>query len=451
MLRSEPVIVTAGAAVLAQALADQAAQVVEVDWRPPVAGTEAALLKVLADPRREAANALALERMTATRPQVVTVAPAAELLGLEPGTFLHAGPPITWDRTSGPLRGALIGAALFEGLVATPEKAESRFAAGEYTLEPCHHHGAVGPMAGVVSPSMWMWVVEDEGRRAVCSLNEGLGKVLRMGAFGPAVIERLTWMSTVLGPALRDALADFGPLDARAHMAQALQMGDELHNRNRAATSLLTRVLGSSLAKGSHAPEIFAFIDTNDHFFLNIGMASAKLSCDGARDIPGSSIVTAMARNGTDFGIQVSGCGSQWFTGPAGVPDGLYMGDYGPEDANPDIGDSTIMETAGLGAFAMAAAPAIVRFIGGTVDQAIPATLSMYEITKGEHPAYALPPLEFRGSPVGIDVALIARTGILPVVNTGIAGKVAGTGQVGAGLVRPPANVFTDALSALAS
>lgn len=451
LLRSEPVIVTAGTAALAQALTDQAVPVVEVDWRPPVPGTEAALAKVLADPRREAANALALERMTATRPQVVTVAPAAELLGLDPGTFLHAGPPITWDRTSGPMRGALIGAALFEGLAATPEEAETRFASGEYTLEPCHHRGAVGPMAGVVSPSMWMWVVEDEGRRAVCSLNEGLGKVLRMGAFGPEVIDRLQWMSKVLGPALRDAIEDFGGLDARAHMAQALQMGDELHNRNRAATSLLTRVLGSSIAKGPHAAEIFAFIDTNDHFFLNIGMASAKLSCDAARDIPGSSIVTAMARNGTDFGIQVSGCGARWFTGPAGVPDGLYMGDYGPEDANPDIGDSTIMETAGLGGFAMAAAPAIVRFIGGTVDQAIPATMSMYEITSGEHPSYALPPLEFRGSPVGIDVALIARTGILPVVNTGIAGKVAGTGQVGAGLVRPPANVFTDALAALAS
>jgi hypothetical protein len=157
-----------------------------------------------------------------------------------------------------------------------------------------------------------------------------------------------------------------------------------------------------------------------------------------------------MARNGTDFGIQVSGLGDRWFTGPAGVPDGLYLGAYGPADANPDIGDSTITETAGLGGFAMAAAPAIVRFVGGDVSDAMAATRSMYEITLAEHPAYQIPGLDFRGTPVGVDVTLVARTGLLPTVNTGIAGRVAGTGQVGAGLVSPPASAFTSALAALA-
>ncbi|WP_162795331.1 DUF1116 domain-containing protein, partial [Nonomuraea lactucae] len=368
--------------------------------------------------------------------------------------FLHAGPPIDWERASGPMRGALIGAMLLEGYARDEEEARRRLASGEVRLEPCHHHRAVGPMAGVVSPSMWMFEVRDaeHGGVAYCSLNEGLGKVLRYGAYGAEVLDRLGWMDRVLGPVLSAAVELTGPIDLRAMIAQALQMGDELHNRNRAATSLLLRELAPAVVDASpgSAAEVLRFIGGNDHFFLNAGMAAAKVSTDAARDVPGSSMVVAMARNGTDFGVQISGLGDRWFTGPAGVPDGLYLGAYGPEDANPDIGDSTITETSGLGGFAMAAAPAIVRFVGGEVADAVAATRSMYEITLAEHPAFQIPGLGFRGAPVGVDVTLVARTGLLPVVNTGIAGRVAGTGQVGAGLVRPPAEAFTAALTALA-
>jgi hypothetical protein len=311
-------------------------------------------------------------------------------------------------------------------------------------------------MAGVVSLSMWVLVVEDAetGRRSYCSLNEGLGKVLRYGAYGPEVIERLRWMSAVLGPVLGRAVRRHGPLDLKAMMAQALQMGDELHNRNRAATSLLVRELAGDLVE-SGAPQddvadVLRFVNGNDHFFLNLGMAAAKLSADAARDVPGSSVVVAMARNGTDFGIQVSGTGDRWFTGPAGVPDGLYLGSYGPQDANPDIGDSAITETIGVGGFAMAASPAIVRFVGGEVPDALAATQRMYEITTAENPAFQIPILSFRGAPTGIDVVKVARTGVLPVINTGMAGKIAGTGQVGAGLVSPPADIFAEALTTLA-
>ncbi|GAA5079883.1 hypothetical protein HNP84_000775 [Thermocatellispora tengchongensis] len=454
LLGREPVVITVGAEPLGEALDAQAVPRVPVAWRPPMAGTAAALDTVLADPRRERANALAVDRMTSARPQLVGVRPAREVLGLTPGAFLHAGPPITWERASGPMRGALVGAMLLEGLARDPQDAERRLAAGEASLEPCHHHRTVGPMAGVVSPSMWMFEVRDaeHGGVAYCSLNEGLGKVLRYGAYGPEVLERLRWMGAVLGPVLAAALARSGPVDLRALTSQALQMGDELHNRNRAATSLLVREIAPAVVEASpeHAAEVLRFINGNDHFFLNPGMAACKVSADAARGVPGSSMVVAMARNGTDFGIQVSGLGDRWFTGPAGVPDGLYLGAYGPDDANPDIGDSTITETAGLGGFAMAAAPAIVRFVGGDVSDATAATRSMYEITLAEHPAYQIPGLGFRGTPVGIDVALVARTGLLPVVNTGIAGRVAGTGQVGAGLVSPPASAFTEALAALA-
>ncbi|WP_248965648.1 DUF1116 domain-containing protein [Sphaerisporangium perillae] len=453
MLDGEPRVITAGAAVLAEALDQQAVPRLGVDWRPPLPGTSQALAKVLADPRRERANEIAVGRMLSARPRLVGVRPAREVLDLPPRTFFHAGPPIDWERASGPMRGALTGAAIFEGLAADAEEAERLLVAGSVKLDSCHHHRTVGPMAGVVSPSMWMFeVVDDEhGGTAYCSLNEGLGKVLRYGAYGPEVIERLRWMGEVLGPVLAAALAVSGPIDLRSLIAQALQMGDELHNRNRAATSLFVREMAAAVVEAApeHAAAVLRFINGNDHFFLNAGMAAGKVGADAARDVPGSSLVVAMARNGTDFGIQVSGLGDRWFTGPAGVPDGLYLGAYGPEDANPDIGDSTITETSGLGGFAMAAAPAIVRFVGGDVSDAVAATRSMYEITLAEHPVYQIPGLGFRGTPTGIDIALIARTGQLPVVNTGIAGRVAGTGQVGAGLVTPPAEAFTAALTAL--
>lgn len=457
LLSREPSIVTAGVGLFADALRAQAAQVTEVDWRPPMTGTEADLATVMADPRREAANALAVSRLMSAGAELVDVRPAHECLGMEKGTFLHAGPPMEWEQASGPMRGALIGAMLYEGLAENPGQAEDALASGDgITLDPCHHHGTVGPMAGVVSPSMWMFELRDpiHGGTAYCSLNEGLGKVLRYGAFGPEVIERLHWMSRVLGPLLQQAVRAHGPLDVKAIIAAMLQMGDEGHNRNRAGSLMALRDLLPSLitvdAPASDIAEAVRFAGANEHFFLNLGMPACKLATDAARDVPGSTMVVAMARNGTDFGIQTSGTGDQWFTGPANTPEGLFLGDFGPEDANPDIGDSAITETAGIGGFAMAAAPAIVRFVGGDVPMALRTTRTMYEITLGEHPAYQVPILEFRGTPTGIDVTRVVRTGILPQINTGMAGAVAGTGQVGAGLVNPPEQCFPAALAALA-
>jgi hypothetical protein len=355
------------------------------------------------------------------------------------------------------MRGALLGAMLFEGWADSPEDAEAQLAAGRITLEPCHHRDAVGPMAGVTSPSMWLYELRDDvhGNTSWCSLNEGLGKVLRYGAYGDEVVERLHWMNRVLGPLLQTAIRTGGPIDVKAIISQMLQMGDEGHNRNRAGSLMLLReLLPSMIAADRPADEIaecVRFSGANEHFFLNLGMPACKLATLAAHGIPGSTVVTTMARNGTDFGIRVSGTGDQWFTGPAQTPAGLYLGSYGPEDANPDIGDSAITETGGIGGFAMAAAPAIVRFVGGEVPMALAATRSMYDITVGEHPAYQVPILEFRGTPTGIDVCAVARTGVLPQINTGMAGRVAGTGQVGAGLVKPPVECFTGALEALAA
>jgi hypothetical protein len=455
-------VVSVGVDLLAQAVADQAAPVSRVDWRPPLAGTEDDLATVALDPLRGAANADALERVLGVQAVLVDVLPAHEAVGLERGEFLHAGPPIAWDRASGPLRGALMGGAVLEGLVDTPEEAAELFEGGLHVrLEPCHHRRSVGPMAGVVTPSMWMFVLEDPatGARTHCTLNEGLGKVLRYGAYSPEVLTRLRWMGEVLGPLLQQAVratvAQEAPVDVTAILGQMLQMGDEAHNRNRAGTLMLLRDLAPAMVSSGTDPaqvaEALRFIGGNDHFFLNLAMPACKLALDAGRDVPGSTMVVAMSRNGTDFGIQVSGTGDEWFTGPAQVADGLYLGDYGRDDANPDIGDSAITETAGLGGFAMATAPAIVRFVGGSVPDALATTRRMQEIALGENPRWSIPILEFAGVPTGIDVTRVCRTGILPQINTGMAGRRAGVGQVGAGLVNPPEEIFPKARTRLAA
>jgi len=450
-------IATAGAGLLADALDAQAVDVARVDWQPPMDGTSDDLAAVALDPRRRDANARAVQAMLDVQAVLVDVAPASEVLGLERGEFLHAGPPIEWERTSGPLRGALMGAAAYEGLVDTPEQAAELFTKGtSATFGPCHHRSAVGPMAGVVSPSMWMFVLEDPatGKRTYCSLNEGLGKVLRYGAYAPEVLDKLRWMSAVLGPLLAEAVRAGEPVDVTGILTQMLQMGDEAHNRNRAGTLMLMRDLAPAMVESSASATDIAqalrFIGGNDHFFLNLAMPACKLALDAARGTEGSTMVVAMARNGTDFGIQTAGTGDEWFTGPAQIADGLYLGDYGPDDANPDIGDSAITETAGIGGFSMATAPAIVRFVGGSVPDALATTRRMGEITLAENPRWSIPVLDFQGAPTGIDVTKVCRTGILPQINTGMAGRVAGVGQVGAGLVNPPAEIFPAALAALA-
>ena len=446
-------IATVGIDLIDEALLDQSSTPVTARWRPPSDPSLAPLLSAIALSEVVAeANQEALTRLTSARPHLIGIDKAANAVGLEKGTFLHAGPPITWERASGPLRGALIGAALLEYPEETPAGAIRRFEQDEFTLEPCHHRAAVGPMAGVVSSSMPMFVIEDSltGLRAHCTLNEGLGKVLRFGAYSDEVLDRLKWIEHVLAPVLNETINAGEPIDLYAMVSEALQMGDECHNRNRAATSLFLRAIGPRLIKSnrpsSDVAACFSFISGNDHFFLNLLMPAGKVAADSARGISGSTVVVAMARNGTDFGIRLSGTGDEWFTGPCAIPEGLLFAGYEPEDANPDIGDSTIAETVGVGGFAMAAAPAIVKFVGGTSRLASARTRAMYDITIGEHPLFRLPAFDFRGTPVGIDAALVCRTGLVPAVNTGIAGRQAGVGQVGAGLVEPPMQCFDAAL-----
>ena len=454
-----------GLASFAENLRRAGATAIQLDWRPPGGGAPEiqAALEACLDPGGEVvleiavANREAVERVLAARPTIVGIAAAGEVIpGMRRDLILHAGPPVAWERMSGPTRGAVMGSLVYEGLAATPAEAAERAASGSISFAPCHHHQAVGPMAGVITASMPVWIIENSafGNRAFATLNEGLGKVLRYGAYDEEVIERLRWMERVLAPVLRETLLAHGPLDLGSVIAQALQMGDEVHNRNRAATSLLIRNLAPHLVR-THFPadvlsEVLRFMNGNDHFFLNLSMAASKAALDPAAGVANSTMVTIMARNGTEFGIQISALPGRWFTAPAPMVEGLYLTGFSAADAAPDIGDSVITETAGLGGMAMAAAPAIVQFVGGSAQQALEFTRRMYEITLAEHPTYRIPALDFRGTATGVDILKVVESGTVPIVNTGIAHKQPGIGMVGAGLVKPPIECFNKALLAFA-
>jgi hypothetical protein len=449
-------VVNVGLAGMAEPMTRQEVPVIDVDWRPPADGVQR-LRATRSGVDMDAANEEVVRRIKQGRAVLTGMGIAKDVIpGYHDRLFLHAGPPVTWERMCGPMRGAVMGALIYEGIAPDEQEAERIASSGEIEFAPCHHYHTVGPMAGVVSPSMPVFIVENKifGNRAYSTQNEGLGKVLRYGGMGPEVYERLKWMEQVLYPVLAKALAAIPDgIDIKSIIAQAMHMGDESHNRNRAATSLLLRAFAPALARTSDDREVLAkvieFIDRNDHFFLNLSMAAGKATLEPAEGVEGSTIVTVMARNGTDFGIRLASMPERWFTAPADQVNGLYFPGFTMDDANPDIGDSTITETAGYGGFAMAAAPAITQFVGGTPDMALQATREMYEITFSEHEGFTIPILNFRGTPLGIDVRKVMETGILPQINTGIAHRLPGFGMVGAGILRAPKKCFADAFEAL--
>ncbi|HMB24966.1 MAG TPA: DUF1116 domain-containing protein [Anaerolineales bacterium] len=449
-------VINVGLTSMAKSVSDQGVEVIDLDWQPPKEGV-ARLRQTKSGVSIDAANQEVVSRIQRGQAVLVGMGIARDVIpGMHDRMLLHAGPPIEWDRMCGPTRGAVMGALIYEGLAQDENEAARLAASGAIEFSPCHHHHSVGPMAGVVSPSMPVWIFENKafGNKAYCTLNEGLGKVLRYGGMGPEVYARLKWMASDLYPALDRALQSLpNGIDIKSLIAQALHMGDECHNRNRAATSLFLRAIGPALARTNRDNEVLAkvieFIDRNDHFFLNLSMPAGKAMLEAAEGVEGSTIVTVMARNGTDFGIRLASMPERWFTAPAGQVQGLYFPQYTEKDANPDIGDSTITETAGYGGMAMAAAPAITKFVGGTPQMATQNTLEMYEITFGEHEHLTIPSLDFRGTPLGIDVRKVMETGILPRINTGIAHKDPGVGMVGAGILRAPEKCFQDAFEAI--
>ncbi len=407
------------------------------------------------------ANAAVIAEIKKARPRLVDVKPAESCIpALSAGmTLLHAGPPIAWPDMTGPMQGAVLGASMFEKWAANPAEAEALAASGKIRFLPCHDNSAVGPMGGITSRHMPVLVVRnaEQGNFAYCNLNEGIGKVMRFGAYEGEVQTRLAWMRDVLGPTLSDALTRISDgIDLTALMAQAITMGDEFHQRNIAASALLLKALAAEIAGGASSAaakqESLRFLGRTDQFFLNVAMAYGKCAMDAGAKVRAGSIVTAMTRNGRDFGIRVSGLGARWFTAPVNTPSGLFFTGYSQEDASPDIGDSAITETLGIGGAAMIAAPGVTRFVGaGGFSEALEISEEMREIYIDTNPMFQIPTWDFQGACLGLDVRRVVETGITPVINTGIAHRKAGIGQVGAGTVHPPLACFEQALEALAA
>ncbi len=465
LIKEGPRVVNIGLDSFADNLASLGAPVTRLDWRPPGEGDAelARLVAELADDTEGAgalireANGVALSRFLAARPMWVGMARAIDVIpGMDDHTILHAGPPVDWDGMCGPIKGAVVGALLYEGWARSEKQAWRLAASGRIRYSPCNDHQAVGPMAGIISPSMPVMVVRNEtaGNIAYATMNEGWGRALRFGAYDPPVIRKLKWMEKTLAPALKGAVEQMGGIDVRSMTARALHMGDECHNRDVAATTLLFRDLTLALAGTVRSRSVLAsvldFLAHQEHFFLNVSMAACKAALQAAEGVPNSTMVTVLARNGRELGLRVSALPDRWFAAITGTAEGLFFPGYSAADANPDIGDSAISEAAGIGAFVMATAPAITQVIGGTTETALAATQNMYRITLGENPNYTLPILGFRGGPAGIDVRRVVETGITPLIDTGIAHKDPGHGSIGAGIAKAPLACFNEALRAMA-
>ena len=466
LLNNPPRVINIGIKSFTEPILDFGGEAVQFTWRPRAGGNKK-LIRVLneLDKRSEeidAANEKVVERLVSGQPVLKDVRPGYELipeLDVEEKVILHAGPPIKWENMTGPMQGSCIGASLFEGWAETEEEARQQLENGEVRFIPCHHVGAVGPMGGITTKNFPMLLVEneadesEEGSRGVSIMNEGIGEVLRFGANSENVINRLKWMRDVLGPVLGKAVRTFEEgMDLNVMIARSIGMGDEFHQRNIAASLVFLKeiapaIVGLEDVSSKEKEEVIQFLADTDQFFLNIAMAASKAIVEYARKITEGTIVTTMARNGENFGVRVAETGDEWYTAPVNKPNGLFFTGYSAEDANPDIGDSSITETVGLGGMAMIAAPGVTRFVGlSGLDDAREISEEMAKITVSNNSTWSIPNWDFKGAVAGIDIRKVVETGITPIINTGMAHKNAGVGQVGAGTVRASLGSFEEAL-----
>ena len=465
LLARKPKIINVGLKSFAETAGTYGCEAVQYDWMPP-AGGNVEMIRMLRFLRNcpeidiNEANERVIAKIVAGRPVIRDVVPAKTVIPelSEGKVILHAGPPIRYEEMPDPMQGSCIGAVLFEGWASDEETARRLLESGEIVFIPCHHVHTVGPMGGITTANMPVFVIENEdgGERGYCTMNEGIGKVLRFGAYSKEVIDRLCWMRDVLGPTLSRAIRSKAPgIAVNPMIAKAVAMGDEFHQRNIAASLVFLKEVAPSITglemDEKDRQDVIRFLSDTDQFFLNIMMATAKAVMDSARTIQEGTIVTAMCRNGKEFGIRIAGMGDTWFTGPVNIPKGLYFAGYDREDGCPDMGDSAITETFGVGGMAMIAAPAVTRFVGaGGYEDALRTSNEMKEITIDRNPNFIVPNWNFQGICLGIDARLVVEKGIVPVINTGIAHKIAGYGQIGAGTVRPPMECFEKAVAAYA-
>ena len=451
-------VVNVGLDLLADSIHRQGRDVVTIDWRIPAAGDEQSIraLQRLMGQQAElidAANAEVFRRLDTASPMLTGVAKALDVVPrMTDRTILHSGPPLDWLEFCDPLRRSVRATVMAEGWARNRDEAEKLVESGEVTLDSANHHATVAPMATAIGPSDPVFVVGFDEYTAYSPINQGPGKTAWFGVDEPEAVEHLAWLAQVAGPILRRAISSAGPIDVFAMATNGLHMGDDLHMRTQASGNLLLRHLFGDLIDTSarYLADFARFWSANHLFFLNIAMAAAKATTTWASEVPNSSVVTAMARNGTTFGIRVAGAGDDWFIAPAlAVEHAMYYSGYGPDTSAPDIGDSAVLELIGLGGPAAAGSPAVAAFVGGTMADARAVTEQLSHISIGRSSRFTIPTLDYLGTPVGVDIRKVVELQITPSINTGILHRSEGTGQIGAGLAAAPIDVFRAALLAL--
>ncbi len=403
-----------------------------------------------------AANQAAYEQLTKADPVLVDIRTALEVVpNMTNETVLTSGPPMRWDEYVGGQRNAIIGGALHEGLAGSRDEAIALLDAGKIVVSSCHEHDCIGSVAGIYTASMPVFVVEDRhgGTRAFCNFYEGPSRYrLNYGYYSEEVHQNLQHIADVISPVLADAVRLAGGLPLKPLIQRALHMGDELHSRNTAGTILFTRelfpfIVDVARKRPEDVKATLAFIRESDYFFLRLSMATAKATANAAHGIAGSSVVTGMTISCRDFAIRVSGLDETWFHGPHPKLQGRFFEGFTEEDVEWMGGESHHTQVIGLGAFSQAAAFGLQAYQGGSAEAMVANNLEMYRITVGEHPDFRIPYFGFRGSPVGIDVLKVVETGVVPLIDGGLAGR--GGGQIGAGVLMAPMECFTAAAAEL--
>ncbi|WP_200944627.1 MULTISPECIES: DUF1116 domain-containing protein [unclassified Aureimonas] len=391
------------------------------------------------------ANAIALERIAGARPILSGLERAGSALGLAEGQLGHAGPPFcSLDEIPATVFNALAGAVLHEGWAGTLSEAGSLIRNGKIGLKSNHDLGTVSPMAGVVRPSQIVFRVHDGAGSAVtyATLAEAGRKVLRFGVYDETVAAGLRWQDEVLAIAIAEAIPE-GGLAILPLLDDAVGLGDDVHQRNIGGMLAFVRSLRG--LDGAVAEWLLG----NPQHFLNYAMAAAKLCLDRAQGIRGSSLVTAISRNGVDCAIRIAGAGGRWFRAPATVPDGAFFPPFDRKDAQHDLGDSAIMEAYGLGGTVAHAAPELARAMTCDWGEAREAGRDMRRLFVDRNQRIT-PVLAGRdGIGLGLDARRVVAEARNVRIHTGIAHRDGATGWIGVGVAEAPLACFERAVAEL--
>lgn len=398
------------------------------------------------------ANGRAVEMITKAQPYWVSVEAAGDFLKeMGERTILHSGPPIPYEDMCELHKRGMQNGALMEGWAASRKEADRLLKRGDIHVDSALNYAAVGSGTGIITPSVPLLIVEDRRTKKRAGVFPAEGKFgggfCGWGLYSKEIADNLRYLRERVYEPLSRLLEEEGGLELKSLIAESIEMGDENHSSQSAVDLLFLKKILPYGLKAENSGEIIRYFLETGRFFHNFGQAASRSALLGASDIPGSSMVTAAGGNGVEFGIKVAGLSEEWFTAPSPMIEGRYMTPGSRrEDQLAWIGDSSVVECAGLGGILSAASPKVCAYRGDNLEKALETTRQMALICIGENPSYRIPNLDFAHSPVGIDVLKCVKTGITPVINGGMINRQGG--WMGAGCARIPMECFEKAAKA---